>query len=72
MKKIEFKHPDPAVGNVLLSVGDYIKTKWEWWGEIKEIAEIKHGQGLKVRRLNDNEILSVSDDDVIDFNTCCR
>lgn len=72
MKKFQFNHPDPAIGNVLLSDGDFIKTKWDWWAEIKEINEIKHGQGLLVRRLDNNKVYSISTDDVIDFNHACR
>jgi hypothetical protein len=72
MQNFQFTHPDPAIGNVLLSAGDFIKTKWDWWAEIKEINEIKHGQGLSVRRLNDNKVLSISTDDVIEFNHACR
>jgi len=51
-----------------LNNGDFVKTIWNWWGEIKQISEINHGQGLTVRRLNDNTIFSISNDDVIEFN----
>jgi hypothetical protein len=72
MKNVHLKNEPPTFGNVLLSAGDFIKTKWDWWAEIKEINEIKHGQGLSVRRLNDNKVLSISTDDVIEFNHACR
>ena len=54
--------------NNVLAAGDLVLTKWYWWGKIKEVKEIKHGQGVTVERINDKEVFSISTDDIINIS----
>ena len=65
---LKFKHPNPDIGDILLSVGDYVLTKADWWGQIQEINKVKRKQVLSVRRLADSTIHCLPIGDVIDFS----
>lgn len=61
MQEVQIKHQNPAIGNVLLSAGLRVRTKWGWVAKVQEVnqEQFKHGQGVMVKRGYDGKVFSI-------------
>lgn len=61
MQEIQIKHQNPAIGNVLLSAGLRVRTKWGWTARVQDINEelFNYGQGVTVKRGKDGKLFSI-------------
>jgi len=61
MPEVKIKHENPASGDVLLTAGLRVRTKWGWTAKVKEVVpeHFKYGQGVTVKRGYDGKLFSI-------------